>query len=192
MASGSLVRCWVLLLLMFGAVTTAWAVEAGDDGLHKQPWFAITFKDIAEDINESTADGKRLLLVFEQRGCSACFKMHQTLFADPEIEAYLKNHFTVVQFNLIGDEEVTDLDGGVFTEKSVADRWQIYGTPTLLFLPDSAAHSGRASDVAVARLTGLMEREKFLDLLHWVQSKGYAINQTFESYHAEAVKSRGG
>ena len=45
------------------------AVELGDDGLHKTDWMRDTFKDMTEDLAEANAEGKRLLVIFEQRGC---------------------------------------------------------------------------------------------------------------------------
>ena len=62
-------------LLIAASVLPA-AAELGDDGLHKEDWFTITFRDMAEDIEAAKADGKRLAVIFEQRGCIYCAKMH--------------------------------------------------------------------------------------------------------------------
>ena len=42
-------------LTLFLTLTTGntLAVPVGEDGLHKQEWFALTFKDIGEDIQEA-------------------------------------------------------------------------------------------------------------------------------------------
>ena len=53
------------------------AVEMGDDGLHKPEWFRDTFKDLQEDFAEAEAEGKRVLIIVEQRGCSYCKEMHE-------------------------------------------------------------------------------------------------------------------
>jgi len=53
---------------------TAAAVTVGDDGLHIQPWIRDTFKDLQEDLDEANAEGKRLAIMFEQRGCIYCKK----------------------------------------------------------------------------------------------------------------------
>jgi len=47
----------------------------GDDGLHKPEWLQDTFKDMTEDLEAATAEGKRLLVIWEQRGCIYCKKM---------------------------------------------------------------------------------------------------------------------
>ena len=55
---------------------SAQAAELGDDGLHKTDWMRDTFKDLSEDLAEANDEGKRMLVIFEQRGCVYCSKMH--------------------------------------------------------------------------------------------------------------------
>ncbi|MCB1417415.1 MAG: thioredoxin family protein, partial [Nitratireductor sp.] len=86
------------------------AFTIGDDGLHKEDWFSLTFKDIAEDIATAKESGKRLALIVEQRGCIYCKEVHEVVLQDPEVRDYIKEHFMVVQYNLHGSEEVTDTD----------------------------------------------------------------------------------
>ncbi|MGB0440942.1 MAG: thioredoxin family protein, partial [Paracoccaceae bacterium] len=79
--------------------TAAQAAELGDDGLHKQPWMRDTFLDLREDLDEARAEGKRLVLFFEQRGCIYCTKMHTEVFSDPAVSDYIDENFFVVQLN---------------------------------------------------------------------------------------------
>ncbi|MFT7574815.1 MAG: thioredoxin-related protein [Alphaproteobacteria bacterium] len=76
-----------LLFTMF-ATTAASAAKVGEDGLHKQPWFSVTFKDVNEDIATAAESGKRLAIIIEQRGCIYCKKLHETVFSDPKIAKY--------------------------------------------------------------------------------------------------------
>ena len=57
--------------------------KIGDDGLHKPDWLRDTFKDLQEDFAEAQAEGKRLLILVEQRGCSYCRSMHENTFTVP-------------------------------------------------------------------------------------------------------------
>ena len=71
----------ILLLSMSPLfVTQVIALEVGDDGLHKTKWMQDTFKDLREDLEEANAEGKRLVLFFEQIGCIYCTKMHKEVF----------------------------------------------------------------------------------------------------------------
>ena len=44
-------------------------VRIGDDGLHKQDFFLDSFLEMGADLEEAAADGKGLIVIFEQRGC---------------------------------------------------------------------------------------------------------------------------
>jgi thioredoxin-related protein len=162
--------------------------EIGDDGLHKEDWFTITFRDIAEDIETARAEGKRLAIVFEQRGCIYCRKMHEELLTDPEVRDYIEANYMVVQYNMFGDEEVTDLDGEVLTEKTAARKWGYLFTPTIVFLPEEAPESAPVSEVAVATMPGAFGKWTFLNMFRWVQEKGYESDEHFQIYHARIIQ----
>lgn len=175
------------LLAMF-AVGGAHAVEIGDDGLHKQPWFEATFKDIGEDIELARDENKRLAIIFEQRGCPFCERMHETVFVDETITAYIEEHFFVVQYNLHGSEEVTDLDGDVLSENAIAKKWSLNYTPTLLFLPETAQENLSAADQAVAAMPGAADKETTLSMLHWVVERAYEGEEAFQDYHQRRLQ----
>ena len=59
-------RLFALITALCLAVP-AFAVEMGDDGLHKPEWLRDTFKDLQEDFAEATAEGKRVIILVEQR-----------------------------------------------------------------------------------------------------------------------------
>ncbi len=180
----------IVFTLVFALYATAVsAATIGDDGLHKQDWFALTFRDIAEDIETAAAEGKRLALVFEQRGCIYCAKMHEELLSDPEVAEYLQEHFLVVQYNMFGDEEVTDLDGEVLTEKTAARKWGYVFTPTIVFLPHEVpSDSMSVSKAAVATMPGAFGKWTFLNMFKWVYERGYDGNEHFQKYHARIIE----
>lgn len=169
-----------------GGALPAAAVEMGEDGLHKQPWFALTFKDMSEDLAAAQAQGKRLAVIFEQRGCIYCRKMHEEVFSDPAIAAYIAENFMVVQMNLFGDEEVTDFDGEAMPEKEMAGRWGVVFTPTILFMPEEAP-DGAAGPAAVATMPGAFGRKTSLHMFQWVREKGYEGEEHFQKYHARLL-----
>ncbi|MEC8582666.1 MAG: thioredoxin family protein, partial [Pseudomonadota bacterium] len=84
---------------------TAQAAELGDDGLHKADWMRDTFKDLGEDLSEATANGQRLLILVEQRGCIYCTRMHEEVFIKEDIAQMLSDDYFVVQVNMFGDVE---------------------------------------------------------------------------------------
>lgn len=170
----------------------ALAAELGEDGLHKQPWLAVTFKDMTEDLETASAEGKRLAIIFEQRGCIYCTKMHEEVLSDPEVAAYIQEHYVVVQMNLFGDEEVTDFDGTALPEKEMAKRWNVVYTPTILFMPDKVPETGTARSAAVSEIPGAFGKYTTLDMFQWVAEKGYEGDEHFQKYHARKFNARKG
>ena len=185
-------RLFFLALLTIGFTASAQAAELGDDGLHKASWMRDTFKDLGEDLAEANAEGKRLLLMFEQRGCVYCTKMHTEVFPDPEVEAMIEDNYFVVQLNLHGDIDVTDFDGETLSEKDMARKWGILFTPTIMFLPEEVSGDKSAPQEAVATMPGAFAKGTTLDLLTWVQEKRYLLDngEDFQRYHARMITER--
>ena len=168
-------------------------VTVGEDGLHKQPFHRITFKDMAEDLAEATDEGKRLAIIFEQRGCIYCTKLNEEVFTDPDVRAFIEENFHVVQMNLFGDEEVTDFDGEALPEKEMAQRWGVVFTPTILFMPEAAPAEGTAASASVATMPGAFGKWTTLNMFRWVRAKGYDGDEHFQKYHAREIeRQRGG
>ena len=169
-----------------------YAAEMGDDGLHKADWMRETFKDLNEDLAEANAEGKRLMLLFEQRGCVYCRKMHEAVFSDAEVADYIRDNYFVVQMNLHGDTEIVDFDGEAMTEKAAARKWGLLFTPTILYLPEEVEEGKNAAQAAVASQPGAFSKGTTLDLMTWVEEKRYELDngEDFQRYHARRIKER--
>jgi thioredoxin-related protein len=176
------------IVAMFTLLWPVLAVEIGDDGLHKEDWFSLTFKDVGEDIAAANAEGKRLAIIIEQRGCIYCKEMHEKVFSDPEVSDYIKDNFMVVQYNMFGDEEVTDLDGESLTEKNAMRKWRVVFTPTIIFLPEQVDGDVDAMQSAVEVMPGAFGKWTSLNMFRWVKEKGYETDEHFQSYHARIIK----
>jgi thioredoxin-related protein len=181
-----LITAFALMLI----ATAALSAELGDDGLHKAPWMRDTFKDLSEDLAEANAEGKRLMLLIEQRGCIYCKKMHEEVFVVPKIAEYIEENFFVVQINMFGDVEVTDFDGTVLPEKDMVRRWGALFTPSMYFLPEEVADGASAAQAAVANMPGAFERGTTFNLLNWIVEKGYAGDEPFQKYHARKLEEQ--
>jgi thioredoxin-related protein len=172
------------LALALGLSTPALAVPLGEDGLHKPDWIVETFRDLRDDLDEARATGRRMLLIWEQRGCIYCTRMHEQVYTDPEIARMLREEFLVVQMNLFGDLEVTDFDGTVLSERAMARRWGVVFTPTMQFLPEEAPESGGLRDSAVMVMPGAYERGTTRLMLQYVLERGYEGDEHFQHYVA--------
>lgn len=176
-----------LVSLMTLVSVSAVQAEMGDDGLHKAPWMRDTFKDLGEDLSEATAEGKRLMVIIEQRGCIYCKKMHEEVFPNPQIADFIEKNFFVVQINMFGDVEVTDFDGEALPEKDMVRKWGALFTPMLMFFPEQVSDDKPANQVTVAQMPGAFGRHTTFNLLNWIVEKGYEGEESFQKYHARKL-----
>ena len=177
-------RILIVWAVIMAVGTGTFAAELGDDGLHKAPWMRDTFKDLPEDLEEATAEGKRLMIMIEQRGCIYCKKMHEEVFPLENITSYINENYFVVQINMFGDVEVTDFDGTTLPEKEMVKKWGALFTPMILFLPENVAEGRSASQEAVATMPGAFGQYTTFNMLNWVVEKGYDGDESFQRYHA--------
>jgi len=182
------------ILLTLSMVTAGWtsSTEVGDDGMYTSDWMRVTFKDLNEDLADAVAEGKRLVLFLEQRGCVYCAKMHKEVFMDPEVSDYVEENFFVVQLNLYGSEEVTDFDGEVLIESQMVRKWGMLFTPTIMFLPLEVSGDKPAPAESVAMLPGAFAKGTTLDLFTWVNEGRYLdqSEEDFQRYHARRISER--
>lgn len=168
------------------------AADLGDDGLHKAEWMRDTFKDLREDFAEAKAEGKRLLVIVEQRGCIYCRDMHENTFPDPRIQKLLHETYFPVQLNLHGDTEIVDTDGEVLSEKAAARKWNVLFTPTMIFFPPELDESKPATAQAVSIMPGAFGPGTTFDMLTWVAEERYLdqSEEDFQRYHARRIRER--
>lgn len=186
-----MIRPFLAALLMSAWASVAGAVTIGDDGLHKPDWLRETFLDLREDLAEAESQGLRLMVMIEQRGCIYCARMHEEVFPDPEIDAYLRANFFVVQLNMFGDLEVTDFDGAPMAEKEIVRRWGALFTPTIMFFPHEVDPGLTAAQASIATMPGAFGRSTTLDLLTWINEDLYLADEPFQKYHARMIEDRG-
>jgi thioredoxin-related protein len=172
------------------------AVETNEEGLHVQPWFLDSFLDLREDAAEAAAVNKQLVILWEQRGCPYCREMHRVNLRIPETVKYINEHFVVLQLNLWGDREVTDLDGEALSEKKLARKWRVQFTPTISFLPKTIAEDDQrpGHEAEVWRLMGYWKPFHFHYSFAYVHENGYVSQPNFQRWlqaKAEELRAQG-
>jgi thioredoxin-related protein len=164
-----------------------------EDGLYRQSWFALSFLNLKDDFAETKAAGKRFAVIFEQRGCPYCAKLHTEVLAQRYINDYLRENFTILQLDLWGAREVTDFDGAVLSERALAERWGVIFTPTVVFFKDDLSGLegkwGRELE-AIERLPLSYGRDTFYDLFVWVRHKLYERDRSFQRFHISRIAER--
>lgn len=162
-------------------------------GHYRQSWFALSFLDLRDDFAEAKAAGQRFAVIFEQRGCPYCAKLHTEVLAEKYINDYVRENFRIIQLDLWGSREVTDFDGTRLTEKALAERWGVIFTPTIVFFKDDLSGLdgkwGRPLE-AIERLPLSYGPDTFYDLFVWVRLKLYERDGNFQRFHILRVAER--
>ena len=150
-------------------------LKLNDDGLYTKPWFLESLLDLNDDLKDATDKGKRLVIMWELKGCPYCKKIHEINLADPAIETFIKDKFELLQLNIVGAREVMDFDGERLTEKAFARKYGVRATPTFQFFPERADGLAKKSPAEreVARWQGYMEPKPFTAMFRFVADKAY-------------------
>jgi thioredoxin-related protein len=171
------------LSLVSRGARPAHGAEIGDDGLHKQDWFLDSFLDLGDDHAETTAEGKHLAVLFEQRGCPYCRELHEVNLDNPAIRDAIVPKFNILQLDLWGSRAVTDFDGTEMEERKLGRAWQVNFTPTIVFFPRDvdlvAGKSGR--DAEIARMPGYFKPFHFVSMFEFVDTEAYKV-QSFQRF----------
>lgn len=165
----------------------------GEDGIYHQAWFNnASFLDLREDFEEARAAGKRFAIIFEQRGCIYCVKMHTEVLAKRYINDYVRENFAILQFDMWGAREVTDFDGTKLQEKQLAERWGVMFTPTIIFFKDdlSGLEGQWGQPLEVARMNLGIGAGTFYDMFVWVRHKIYEQDRNFQRFHLTRYHER--
>ncbi len=164
-----------------------------EDGMFHQTWAITSFLDLREDFAEAKAGAKRFAVIFEQRGCIYCTKMHTEVLAQRYINDYVRENFAIVQLDLFGAREVTDFDGTKVSEAKLAERWGVQFTPTIVFFKDEipADKVAWGQALEVVRMSLGFGPATFYDLFVWVRAKVYESDRNFQRFHVARMAERG-
>ena len=117
--------------------------------------------------------------------------MHNEVFPDPEVNAYIHENFYFIQMNMFGDLDMTDFDGEVLSEKNMARKWGLLFTPTILYFPEEVPESIPAPRAAVSIVPGAFGKYTTKHMMEWVVNHGYEGDEPFQKYHARRLTERG-
>jgi thioredoxin-related protein len=151
------------LVLWWLAWGSALAQQASPHAIDIPPWFAATFLDFREDIDDAARHDKRLLVYYGQDGCPYCTKLMVTNFSQRGIVDKTRRHFVPIALNLWGDREVKWLDGRTLSEKDLGRILGVQFTPTILIFDESGN--------VIVRLDGYYPPQRFEAVLDYAAGK---------------------
>lgn len=144
--------------------------------LDKPAWFKESFLDIREDLAETTAVARRLVLYFYQDGCPYCTKLLQEGLGDKTIGTLARERFDWIAINIWGDREVIGFSGEPTTEKQFAANLKVQFTPTLLLLDEGGK--------AILRINGYYPPHNLSAALTYVAERREQMGETYADFLA--------
>ena len=149
----------LVLTLFFLIITVAIPSE------HEIPFLKLSFLNLKEDLEEAKKEGKYLFLMFEEEGCPFCDKMKRVTFQNPKVKEYFTKHFYMVVIDRKGSNPVVDFSGKEMTEKQLAKKYKVRGTPVFVFVD----HEGKT----ILKVMGYIPPEEFLLIGKYVAEGHY-------------------
>ena len=161
----------VLVLAMLVAPLSAMAAGNG--------FFQPSFGDYQAELTAAKQAGKTgVMLFFEQEGCPFCKRMEETVFNQPDVQAYFHKHFLIYPVDIRSDVAIKDFQGKPTTERDFAFAYRVRATPVIAFFDPSGK--------LLYRYTGATrDKAEFLALGRYIVSGAYRT-QPFETYQKSA------
>ncbi|MFN7065521.1 MAG: thioredoxin family protein [Aquificaceae bacterium] len=148
-------RLFILILLIPTILFSAEAI----------PFLKPSFLNLKEDMEEARRENKFLFVMFHQEGCPFCDKMRKVAFQDKGVQDYYSKNFYMVEIDIIGSNEVVDLDGNKLSERQFSLRHGVRLTPVFMFFDKDGK--------VVAKVPGYIEPQEFLLIGRYVVEGHY-------------------
>jgi thioredoxin-related protein len=157
-----------IALSIAGAPTAAEAAPGKMTGGQKYEmpaWFKMSFLDLKDDLKETSAHGRQIMLFLHLEECPYCARLLNENFREGATREFIERHFDVIGIDIRGSRTVNWFDGHEYTELTLAKMLKVYATPTIIFIDPE----GRMA----LRLDGFRKRQAFRQALDYVQQKAY-------------------
>lgn len=134
---------YVLISLIILLLTLTLTVSAVDFENNTIKGLNIT-DDIDGALNESQSQNKSIALIFDQDSCVYCDILKDNVLSNSNIQKELNENYIVVLVDINKNPDI-------------ADKYEVYGTPTIQFLDSNAKEIGR--------IEGYVDSDEFLKTL---------------------------
>jgi len=120
-----------LISLLSGVLCLTFSVTSQADELS---FFTGTSKNLNQEIMFAAKQNKKGLLIFYGTPhCPFCQRMKETVLNQPEIQAFYKANFHLLEMNILDEHPISGFSGNQTTPKEFSQSNHIRVTPTLIF-----------------------------------------------------------
>ncbi|MFH1843972.1 MAG: thioredoxin fold domain-containing protein [bacterium] len=138
-------------ILLLTLCLAGWVAEvAAEDAVAPT---AIQWLEYSQGLEQASESGKAVFINFTADWCRYCKKMKKETYADPEVIAYISEHYVPIMVDTT-------------KEKNIAARYSVRGLPTIWFLSSSGER--------ISNLPGYVDAPMFLNVLRYIATGAYA------------------
>lgn len=124
-----------------------------------------TWLPFEEGIALAKEQGKDIIIDFYTDWCSWCKVMDEKTFSDPQVAAYMKEHYIAIRLDAESTSETIHFKGQTWTPRELTYAFQIQGFPSYGFLNKDAE--------VITVIPGYIEKDTFLKILEYMHKKCY-------------------
>lgn len=162
-------RVAILLAVMIVLSIGCGEREPGRETSHAEQWVSF---DAGMALAEK--EDKPVIIDFYTSWCRWCKVMDEKTFSDPEIEAYLAEHFVTIRLNAESRSENYSYDGKQYSPVELTRSFGVRGFPSLAYLD-------REGEL-ITIVPGFVPKETFLPFLHYIKKECYKQQMSFEEF----------
>ena len=134
--------------------------------------------DELKAINDFSAVKRPLLVLFEDKGCTACAELHSQILNLPGVVKALKR-YDFVRLDSGSDQAITDIDGNRTTAAKWAAALGVRSSPTFIAFDEGKERQ---------RVDGKLYSHHFISLLGYVSGKHYKTYDNWLKYNSQRTK----
>jgi len=155
----------VMVVLSFGCGEG----EPGRETSHADQWVSF-----GAGMALAEKENKPVIIDFYTSWCRWCKVMDEKTFSDPEIEAYLAEHFVTIRLNAESRNERYSFNGKQYSPVELTRSFGVRGFPSLAYLDKEGE--------LITVVPGFVPKETFLPFLHYIQKECYKQQMSFKDF----------
>jgi thioredoxin-related protein len=125
-------------------------------------------------VTKAKAENKYIFVDIYTDWCTWCHKLDKDVYQDPTVQKAFAKNFAITKINAESSTQHTVEGGKVMTEEQIAEKWNVTGFPTLVFLD--------TTEKPVFAYIGYLPPDKFLKLLDFVSTGAYRQSDDFQAW----------
>lgn len=152
-----LLRLSLLLLFLPFSMARAQDASVAAEG--------VDWKPFEEAVTLAKAQDKKLIVDVYAPWCPWCRKLQTNVYTDPEVQAYLADHFIVTRLDGDDSEQSLQFKEYTLTQAELAAGLGAEGFPTTVFLASDSEY--------ITRLPGFVDADEFLRVLRFIGTEAF-------------------